>query len=180
MKKAKMGILGAIVLLFLGVSIVVGRQFLFGSAADSSTQSPAILAQQSVNKTFSFPVADSTGQQATTIAYTIVSVDKQNQVIIKGQRASAVTGRTFFIVNLKLTNTSSQTIQLNSRDYVRISVDNQNELFAAEMYNDPIIVQPISTEYTHIGFPIDSTQNTLTLHVGQLSGPKTDIPIHFK
>ncbi len=174
-------VLGVTAILLIVIGVFIGRQFLPNTfLANDATQSPTIQAQQVVNKTFSFPVTDSNDNPITNIAYTITSVDKQNQVIIKGQRANAVAGRTFFLVNLKLTNTSSQPIQLNSRDYVRISTGNGKELYAPEMYNDPIIIQPISTEYTHIGFPIDSTEKNITLHIGQLTGPKTDIPITFK
>ncbi len=116
----------------------------------------------------------------TSIGYAILSANKQNQVIIKGQKAYAVSGRTFLIINLKLTNSSSQTIQLNSKDYIRLSIGNSKELLAADLHNDPIVVQPISTEYTKLGFPVNVDENHFVLHVGQLNGPKTDIPLNFK
>lgn len=180
LQKYMLPIIALIVIVLVGVGVFVGKQLNASTTlADQNTQAPAIQEQLPINKTFSFPVNDSNGQKVTDISYTITSVDKQDQVIIKGQRASAVSGRTFFIINIKLTNTSSQTIQLNSRDYIRITAGKNSELYAADMYNDPIVVQPLSTEYTRLGFPIDSSEKQVTLHVGELSGQKTNIPVIF-
>lgn len=179
-KKYLIPIIGIVGIILVSIGIFVGKQINSPTTlADQNTQAPAIEEQIPINKVFSFPVNDSTGKKVTDISYTITFVDKQDQVIIKGQRASAVQGRTFFIVNIKLTNLSSQTIQLNSRDYIRITTGKNNELFAADLYNDPIIIQPISTEYTRLGFPVDSNEKHIVLHVGELSGQKTDIPVSF-
>lgn len=163
-------------LLFLGVGFFAGSKSTKTALSDN-TKAPVILAQAAVNKQFSFPVVDKDGQKVTDISYNITSVDKQNEIIVKGQRAQAVSGRTFFIINIKLVNSSHQTIQLNARDYIRISTGNSHDLLAADIHNDPVIVQPVSTEYTRIGFPINSDENHITLHVGQINGDKTDIPI---
>lgn len=166
--------------------VLVGIGFFLGSrnnpqasATDDTTHAPVILKEVTVNKSFSFPVVDTNGQKVTDITYSISSVDKQNEIIVKGERAKTVQGRTFFIVNLKLLNTSDKTIQLNTRDYIRISVGNAKDLLAADIHNDPVVIQPIATVYTRLGFPIDANETHVTLHVGQLTGSKTDIPVTF-
>lgn len=140
---------------------------------------PAILQTVNINRQFSFPVFDDKGQKVTDISYVITSADKQNEIIIKGQRAEAIEGKTFFIINLSLVNSSNQTIQLNTRDYIRLSVGISKDLLASDIHNDPVIVQPISTVYTRLGFPIAADTKQVTLHVGELTGQKTDIPITF-
>lgn len=171
--------------LVIAVSLVyVG--FYIGSHTNSfalpltdTVTNPPILQTIQINKRFSFPVLDSQGKRVADISYIITSVDKQGEIIIKGERAQAVEGRTFFIINLSLVNSSDQTIQLNTRDYVRLTVGNSKDFLASDIHNDPVIVQPISTVYTRLGFPIPSSAKQLTIHVGQLTGPKTDIPITF-
>lgn len=171
-------ILGGIILFTIG--FFVGRQIAPNTTLASTTlQAPTVQAQQNIQKNFQFPVDDASGKTITTIAYTVETADKQNQVIIQGQRAYAVAGKTFLILNIKLTNPSDQTVQINARNYIRISIGKNNELLAADMYSDPIIIQPISTETTKLGFPIDVHERNITLHVGELKGPKTDIAATF-
>lgn len=182
------GFLGKSLYIILGIAAVAifAGAFILGrttapqnNSASETTKAPAILAEKSINKTFSFPVVNSQGAKVTDVTYTIISVDKQNEIIINGQRAFAVAGRTFFIINIKITNNSNQTVQLQSRDYIRISSDKNTELQAADIHNDPIVIQPISTENTRLGFPIDANAKSFTLHVGELNGQKTDLPVTF-
>ena len=171
-------IAGGIILFITG--FFVGRQTTPNTTLASATvQAPTIQAKQNIQKTFQFPVADASGKTITTISYTIDNADKQNQVIIQGQRAYAVAGKTFLILNIRLTNSSDQTVQINARDYIRVSLGKSSELLAADMYSDPIIIQPISTETTKLGFPIDVHETNVILHVGELKGSKTNIPVTF-
>lgn len=169
-----------IALIIFGLGFVIGKNTASSpNALAQTTEAPVIKQQATINKTFTFPVFNKDGQKATDISYTIHSVDAQDEIIIKGQRAYAVAGRTFLIVNIGITNASNQTIQIQSRDYVRLSTPQEKDLLAADIHNDPIVIQPISTENTRLGFPIDADTKSIILHVGEVNGPKTDIPITF-
>lgn len=145
----------------------------------ANDQPPQIKAEQKINKSFTFPVKDDRGDKIAEIQYTIESADLQDEIIIKGDRAKAVKGRTFFILNIKIENDSNKNMQINSRDYVRISLDGSKELLASEIHNDPVQVQAISTKYTRLGFPINAADKNIILHVGEIDGIKTKIPINF-
>lgn len=145
---------------------------------DTRDAAPAIKTQQTVNKSFNFAVKDTKGTVITQIKYTIENADLQDQIIIRGTRAQAIKGKTFLIINFNLNNTSNKYIQLNSRDYVRL-VGPNGELIAPDIHNDPIQVQPISTKESRLGFPVDDTQKTLTLSIGEVDGKKTTIPLNF-
>lgn len=134
-------------------------------------------ATKTLNKTFQFPLKDDSGKQVSTISYTIQSVELRDQIIVKGETATAVKGRTFAIVNLKLTNNYTKSVQINARDYVRLILQGSSEKLAADIHNDPVEVQAISTKYTRIGFPIDDSDRKFTLQVGEITGPKQDIKI---
>lgn len=171
-------LIGGILLFFLG--FLTGRQIFPSTTVTSENlAAPTIQAQTTINKTFQFPITNSTGTTVTNLTYTLKQADKQNQVIIQGQRAYAVAGKTFLILTIKLTNPSNKTIQMNTRDYVRLVLPGNKDLLAPDMYNDPVVIQPISTEYAMLGFSIPQTTTRVTLQIGELSAAKTIIPIQF-
>lgn len=138
------------------------------------------LATQEINKEFNFPLKDASGKEVSKLSYVIQKASLQNQIIVKGQRASTVDGRTFLIINMKITNDYNKNITMNVRDYVRLTVNNSTEKLAPEIHNDPVEIQGISTKYTRVGFVIDETDSNLSLQVGELNGPKESIKLSVK
>jgi hypothetical protein len=149
-----------------------------GTAVQSSTQNAEKAG--SINREFSFPIKNEKGEEISQLKYTIESAELRDEIYVKGQKATAVPGRTFLIISVKLSNSLDKTIQINTRDYVRL-VRNGNaiEPLAPEIHNDPVEVQPISTKTTHIGFPINESDTDLQLQVGEIKGSKELIPIVF-
>lgn len=142
--------------------------------------SPFILSQQSLNKSFQFPIEDTQGNEITKVTYTVKNADVQNDIILKGQRASAVQGKTFLVVSLKITNPSDKTIQMNTRDYIRLSANKINDFQAPDIHNDPVQIQPIATLVTRVGFSINQADKNLQLYVGEIDGSKTTIPLKLQ
>jgi len=142
---------------------------------------PKPVATEALNKNFAFPLKDATGKVVSNIQYEIQSAEMDNQVIVKGEVATAITGKTFLILNLQITNNYDKAVQLNTRDYVRLIVNgNTDEKLAATIHNDPVDVEPISTTFTRIGFPISTNTTSLALEVGEIDGPKQTIPLTIK
>ncbi len=137
-------------------------------------------ATQTLAKNFSYPLRDLAGKEISSFKYTIDSVEKRDEIVVKGKRAVAVSGRTFLVLNIKLTNTYSKTISINVKDYVRLSVNNSSEKMAADIHNDPVEVQADSTKTTRLGFPINDSDKNLTIVVGELSGKKETIKLNLK
>lgn len=136
------------------------------------------VAQQTLNKSFDFPLNDASGKVVSKLKYVIQSAELDNQIIIKGQQATAIQGRTFLVLNLQITNSYDKSVQLNTRDYVRLIAGNSTEKLAADIHNDPVEVQAISTKYTRLGFPIDTADaKSLTLQVGEIEGTKQTIKL---
>ena len=152
--------------------------------ANTATNKPVTVAKplaiETLNKTFSFPLRDSTGKQVSQIQYEIQSAELDNQIVVQGQIATAVAGREFLVLNLQITNNYSKAVQLNTRDYVRLIVDNSNQRLAADIHNDPVDVEAISTKNTRLGFPIDSSAKNLKLEVGEITGPKQTVQLTLK
>lgn len=134
-----------------------------------------------INKNFDFTLKGADGKKVGTFSYTVQTAELDKQIIVKGSRATAIPGRVFLIVNLKLTNTQDQGLQVNTKDYLRLSVNgNTTELLAPEIHNDPVDVQAISTNFTRVGFAVYESDKNYVLKVGEIDGRKTDISLHFK
>lgn len=150
------------------------------ASGDQKIQLPNAKASQTLNKEFTFPIKDDKGTQISTIKFIIENVEKRDEIVVKGQPASAVAGRTFLILNLKIVNEYNQSIQISTKDYIRLTVNDKfNEYLAPDIHNDPVEVQAISTKFTRVGFPINDTDNNLKLQVGEIRGEKTTVDLNL-
>lgn len=135
---------------------------------------------QEINKEFSFPLNDDSGEKIGDVRYMIEKAELMDEIIVKGQKATAVKGRTFLILTLKITNEYKQAIEMNSKDYLRLSVNgNREEWLAPDIHNDPVEIQAISTKYTRVGFPINDKDKDLILRIGEIDGEKEEIPLEL-
>lgn len=132
-----------------------------------------------VEREFSFTVYDKNKQLSDPVRYTITTAQLTKQIIIKGQRATAVKGRIFLILNLKLVNEFGKSLFLNSRNYVRVQPKGTADRLAPEIHNDTVEVQPLSTKLTRIGLPVNETDKEFTLLIGELDGYKEEITVKF-
>lgn len=158
------------------VVIFFGSKLLFGrSTPKQNTAANTPQKTQTLNKDFSFAVT-----KDIKIKFILQDASLSNQIVVQGQNATAVAGRTFLIVTLKIVNDSDQSIQINTRDYIRLSVNGKdNEWLAPDVHNDPVEVQAISTKYTRVGFPVNLTDNNFVLQIGEIKGDKQKVPLNL-
>jgi hypothetical protein len=151
-----------------------------GSGNDQRIEIAGAKADVDINSEFSFPLLGSDGEAVSQIKYTIQNAELRDEIVVKGQRATAVKGRSFLILNLKIANEYNKAIEIDSRDYVRLTTNgNEDEKLAPDIHNDPVEVQAISTKLTRIGFPINDTDKDLKLHVGEINGDKQTVDLRF-
>ncbi len=153
------------------------------ATSSNNVTAPDALATINLDKKFSFPLKDDKGAVVGNFDYVIQSAALQKQIIVQGQRATAINGRVFMILNLKITNNLKKTIQLNTRDYIRlITVSGGSEQLAPDIHNDPVEVQAISTKFTRVGVALDEKDAKKTIHlkVGEIDGTKQNIDLNFK
>lgn len=133
-----------------------------------------------LNREFKFPLKDEKNETVGEIKYTIENVELRDEIIIKGKKAYAVKGRVFLILNLKITNDSSKTISMNTKDYARLFINNnENEPLSPSIHNDPVVVDAISVKPTRIGFAISESDKNIKLKIGEIKGDKTTVDINF-
>jgi hypothetical protein len=135
---------------------------------------------QTLNKEFSFSLTDEKGKSVSNFKYTIENAELRNEIIVKGQKATAIKGRVFLILNLKINNSLNQNIKINSKDYIRLSVNGSKEKLAPDIHNDPVEVQAISTKVTRLGLAINDTDKDIVLQVGEINGKKESIKLDLK
>lgn len=178
-------------LILLGVIIIVALFAIFflknvfpinngnKTTNDSRISFPEAKAKKDINKNFSFPLKNQKGEEVSRIEYSILNASLQDQIVSKGKSYTTIKGRTILILNLKITNQHNKSIEINSRDYIRLSVNGSTELLAADIHNDPVLIQAISTKYTRLGFPIYDNDKNLKILVGEIGGNKEEVTISF-
>jgi len=137
-------------------------------------------AVQTLSKTYEFPLKDDAGKEVSKLKFVIENAELRDEVIVKGKRAISVEGRTFLIINAKITNSYSKTIAVNARDYLRMTVNNSSDKTAADIHNDPVEVLADSTKTTRLGFPINDEDKNITLLIGELTGKKETVKLDLK
>ncbi len=180
----------SILVILIGVIIIGigGTKLLYRSSAvkgssDTSQNQLQVAAPKAtavIDREFSFPLVDSTKNKVSDLKYYLEKAEKRNEIIVRGQKAKAVQGRTFLILTMKITNEYSQSIEIDTRDYIRLIIDNnQAEKLAPEIHNDPVEVQAISVKPTRLGFTINDDDRPLTLQIGEINQDKTTITLDF-
>lgn len=171
-----------IIIAVFGIAVVfgiIGAVKKVSSLSTSKIEIKEAKATQVINKEFTFPLVDK-GVELSKIKFVVESAELRDEIIVKGQRATSVSGRTFLILNLKVTNEFNQLINISTRDYIRLLKNGSaSELLAPEIHNDPVEIQAISTKYTRLGFAINENDTNLIMRVGEINGEKQDIEIKF-
>lgn len=173
-------IIVVVIVVFAVGGLIAKSQGASASSTNSSVSINKPLASQTLNKEFTFPLKDGNGKEVSKITYEIQSVELRNEIIVKGEKATAVAGRAFLVVNLKITNNFNKSISINARDYIRFIVDGSSEKLAPDIHNDPVEVQAISTKPTRVGVAVNDTDRNIVLQVGEIDGKKELIKLDLK
>lgn len=169
-----------LVVAFLAIRAVISHQASVLPGEDEKVQLAKPKATQVLNKEFQFSLKDENGKEVSKIRYILESVEIRDELIVKGKRARAVEGRTFLVLKLKIVNDFKQSIKVNARDYVRLTLNDGKDRFAADIHNDPVEVQADSTKQTRLAFPINENDKNLVLHIGELTGKKESIKLNVQ
>lgn len=182
--KAKIYVIGVAVIVVAVILLVKFNPFSGNGQAVAEVNKSTIKeakSTQTLNKEFKFPLKNEKGETLGEIKYVIENAEIRDEIIVKGKRATAISGREFLVFNIKITNDTNQTISMNTKDYVRLFVNgNENEPLSPSIHNDPVVVDAISVKSTRIGFAINESDTKLQARVGEIKGNKESIDLELK
>jgi hypothetical protein len=131
-----------LIVLLVAAGVYATRSFTQDSAKASESKKIVVadaLKVKAINKTLTFPLIGDDKKEIGTFQFVVDSAEIRDEIVIQGQKANSVDGRTFLIVKMQFKNQLTQGLQINSRDYVRLSMNgNTNELLAPDIHNDPV------------------------------------------
>lgn len=173
-------ILGALGLLYFPIKNNYLKTSGSQQVADQRPEINKAKATKIINKDYAFILRNDVGNEAGTLRYSIDSAELRDEIVVKGQKALAVKGKNFLILNVKLINKENAEIAVNTRNYIRLSInENKQEWLAPDMHSDPLKVQPISTKYTRLGFAVDDNVKNFEIQVGEIDKEKNIIDLKF-
>jgi hypothetical protein len=179
-KKHFLFVVAAVLIVVILVPLLFGDTDTRSPESSGSTEVAPAKASIEVNRTFNFPLRDEDNEKVGELEYKISEAELLDEIVVQGQKATAVGGRTFLILNLRIKNDLNQSLEINTKDYVRLSVNgDKDDWLAPDIHNDPVKVQAISTKNTRIGFPINDSDKDLILRVGEINGDKEEVPLEF-
>lgn len=151
-----------------------------GISASESQEIAGPIAVTQIDKSFSVPIRDSQGEEVSQLNFRIESAEKRNEILVKGQKAVAVDGREFLILNLKIDNSYQQGVDIHTADFFRLTVNGvTDEKYAPTIHSDAVNVPPISTKVSRVGFPINVDDENITLQVGDIESEKQTFSLDF-
>lgn len=174
-----------------GVGVIIVLVLIFivrpkGNAIQNETSNQTqdlqstVRAAQTINKEYEFPLKNSKGAEVSKFKYTVEKVEITDSLRSKDGKVNPGAGKTFLVVTLKITNPYEKTIQINTKDYIRLSKDNnQDELLAPDLHNDPVEIQAISTKSVKIAFYVLKTSKDFVLQVGEITEDKDKIELEI-
>lgn len=171
-----------IAVLFTALAGYLMKDVIFDNQVFSSSRTaikPPV-ATENLGKSFAFPIMDKEGKKVGDVRYEIQNAELREEIVIRGQKATVIKGKKFLVFNLKLTNTYNKSIQINAKDFIRLSINKTNEKLAPDIHNDPVEVQAYSTKYTRVGFPVEDSAKNLTLQIGELNEKKQTVALKIK
>lgn len=177
--------IGIILLIIVGGLIFYflrpNSQNIQGTSSQNTFQSvPDAKATTLINREFGFPIKNQKGEEISKLQYKVENAELRDKIVIKSQNATAAPGRIFLVINLKIKNDSDKSLEINTKDYLRLSINNNDsEWLAADVHNDPVLIQPISTKYTRLAFPINTSDKDFKLRIGEISGEKQIVEFKF-
>lgn len=179
----------AVVVIILAVS--GGMMFLRNNSetntqvqgAQTTSQDTKIeIEKTEINKIYEVKALNTQGKEAKDrVTMNIKSGEKTNEILVKGQPATAKGDSRFLVLNIDLTNSSKERLIVAPLDLVRLIIDDQKR--AAEIYSEEtqlkgsVVVEPDSSKTTRVGFVLteDIVKKPKSIQVGEVNEESKEV-----
>ena len=108
-------------ILLLLVSLILAVRAVYSFLGGGSSQKNQVLgakASETINKELTFPLRNEKGEEVSRISYMVEKAELMDQILVRGEKATAVSGRTFLILTIKIKNDFDKSIEINTKDYI--------------------------------------------------------------
>lgn len=150
----------------------------------AQSQSPNVITDKAdLNKTFEIKALNTQGKEAKDkISMNIKSIEKTNEILVKGNPASAKGDSRFLVLNIDLSNSTRERLIVAPLDLIRLVIDEQKR--AAEIYTEEltqikgsVVIEPDSTKLTRVGFVLneDIVSKPKSLQIGDINEEKKEV-----
>ena len=148
-----------------------------------TSDSQLVTEKADLNRAFEIKALDTQGKQAKSkITMNIKSIEKTNEILVKGNPATAKGNSRFLVLNIELSNSSLERLIVAPLDIVRLIINEQKR--AAEIYTEEltqikgsVVVEPDSTKVTRVGFVLneDIVNESKSLQVGEIDSERKEL-----
>jgi len=169
------------ILLFIIVFFAIVIFFVARSFGSQSTEIIPLSQTKAayIGKSFEFPVLDGKGELTDLkLAMSLINAELVKKILIQGQPATAKEGKIFLILNLEISNSSQKSMTISPVNLIRL-VDSSGKLYAPDIHNKDVTIEPISTKKTRVGFVMDEGETNFKIQIGKVDGPKELIEVKF-
>lgn len=193
MKKNSMSPTVTIIAVIIAVLAIGGGVLALRSNSNSSSnsqvqgaqtqQANVILEKAEVNKIFEIKALNTQGKEAKDkMSMNIKSIEKTNEILVKGNPATAKGESRFLVLNVELSNNTKERLIVAPLDLLRLVIDDQKR--AAEIYTEEltqikgsVVVEPDSTKLTRIGFVLseDIVAKKKSLQIGEVNSEEKEL-----
>ncbi|HKZ34991.1 MAG TPA: hypothetical protein VJ179_03960 [Patescibacteria group bacterium] len=164
------------VIVFLAVSYAVVQKVRSNATTSKNGVYSKIV---KVNQSFEFAAKDERGNGTDKkVKMTLVTAEQTNSILVKGKKLKAKSDKMFTIVLLEIENPHQERLTLAPFELMRL-IDSQGKIFAPDVHNAVVTLQPISTKRDRVGFLLDSKEKTVKLQIGEITGDKKVIQVKF-
>ena len=132
----------------------------------------------SINKEYNFPIYSSDGKTESSLKMVVTAAQRNDKILVNGKTSQAAVGKDFLILNMEITNATNNKLNVRPVDFFRM-VGADGKLFAADVYNDPVKVEPISIKKTRVAYVVSESQENFKFQIGEIKGDKQEVEINI-
>lgn len=167
-------VLGVLVLIVL--FLILSNKNKSGSRSSQASVITKPKAIVKIDKNFDFNAVNKKAEKKS-INFSVVSVERKDEIRVKGVVKRSSEDRDYLLIRLELNNGSTEKLAITPSDFIRLEVN--GKLFAPDYHNGRIIIEPLSVKKDLVSFVVDSAAKNFSFLVGELDKEKEKVQVKF-
>ncbi|MBI4034961.1 MAG: hypothetical protein HY381_01010 [Candidatus Chisholmbacteria bacterium] len=173
----KLPVVLIVILVILGVSLLINRSTRQPSSSTTQTSSVKTKATATIGKSFQFQAVNAQ-KDTLPVTFTITTIDRKDQIQVKGDPQKASAGKDYLLVRIEIDNPHTDRLAIASTDRIRLESES-GKLFAPDYHNGNVVIDPLSVRRDAVVFLVDANTKKFSFLVGELTGDKQRLAVNF-